>query len=224
MGRVLEQRVVCARSVYSASMRRFVILGQKARASTDFLLADIPSTSGRLDVLLRALRAALLFSHGVRKDSLVYLLLLGLPEQARTLRIDGAASRYLRPDERSLATTLKKLLALPCEGPEFAPARPGMAIAAGGVETLWPELATSRVYLLEQDAPDIRQCDLSAADSCFVLGDHLGVSESLRAWLLEHGATPLSVGPRMLHSEDVIALIHNELDRLEHASQRVSSD
>src|SRR5262249_48236238 len=127
-------------------MRRFVIVGQKARASADFLLVDIPSTSGRLDVLLRALRAALLFSHGVRQDSLAYLVLLGSPERALTARIDGAASRYLRPDERSLAATLKKLLVWPCQASTFTPARPGMSVAAGGLETVLPELAASRVY------------------------------------------------------------------------------
>ncbi|HKU39720.1 MAG TPA: hypothetical protein VJR89_16280, partial [Polyangiales bacterium] len=170
-------------------MRRFVIVGQKARASPDFLLADIPSTSGRLDVLLRALRAALLFSHGVRKDSVVYLLLLGLPERTRTARIEGGASRYLRPDERSLATTLKKLLVWPCESADFVFARPGMAIAAGGIETLWSELQASRVYVLEPGGQDIRDCDLSGDDACFVLGDHLGLSEALRAELLARGAT-----------------------------------
>ena len=61
-----------------------MVVGQRARASSDFLLVDIPSTSGRLDVLLRCLRAALLVSHGVRRDTVVYLCLLGTPERPRT--------------------------------------------------------------------------------------------------------------------------------------------
>ena len=40
--------------------RRFVVIGQQASASPDFSLLDLPGTSGRLDVLLRCLRAALL--------------------------------------------------------------------------------------------------------------------------------------------------------------------
>lgn len=196
-------------------MRRFVVVGQKAKASADFLLVDIPSTSGRLDVLLRALRAALLFSHGVRHDSAIYLVLLGLPEQPRTARILGAASRYLRPDERSLATTLKKVLALPCEEPRFTEVRPGLAIAAGGFERLFPELSGSQLYLLEPGAPDIREHELPAGDLTFVLGDHLGLAGTLRAELLARGAKTLSVGPKPLHTEDVIALVHNELDRRE---------
>ena len=57
--------------------RRFVVIGQSATASPDFSLVDIAGTSGRLDVLLRCLRAALLVSHGLRRDTVVYLVLLG---------------------------------------------------------------------------------------------------------------------------------------------------
>ena len=213
-------------------MRRFVIVGQTAKASPDFLLVDIPSTSGRLDVLLRSLRAALLYSHGVRKDSIVYLLLLGLPERVCTARIEGSASRYLRPDERSLATTLKKLLTHASSSAAFVDKafvdkafvdkafvdkRAGMAVAEGGMEVVLPELAGSTLYLLEAGAPDIRGLALTGQDQTFVLGDHLGLQEGVRAQLLAAGAVPVSVGPRPLHTEDVIALVHNELDRREQA-------
>lgn len=197
--------------------RRFVIVGQKARASPDFLLADIPSTSGRIDVLLRAARASLLFSHGVRRDTIAYLMLLGLPERPRVVRIDGEASRYLRPDERSLGATLKKALTLPPTSGVFVAARNGLSIADGGLETIAPELASSALYLLEPGAPDIRACALPESDATFVIGDHLGFPDALRAQLLVDGARPISVGPRALHSEDVIALVHNELDRREPA-------
>ncbi|MET0385003.1 MAG: tRNA (pseudouridine(54)-N(1))-methyltransferase TrmY [Polyangiales bacterium] len=196
-------------------MRRFVVIGQKARATPDFLLVDIPSTSGRLDVLVRSLRAALLFSHGVRRDSAIYLVLLGVPERPRTIRVDGAASKYLRPDERSLATTLKKALATEPSTPTNAPfhvARHGIAIAEGGYELLAREPRSGPLYLLEQHAPDIRATELPA-EATFVLGDHLGLPAELRDSLLRDGAIPISVGPRALQTEDVITLIHNELDR-----------
>jgi tRNA (pseudouridine54-N1)-methyltransferase len=202
-------------------MRRFIVVGQKARASADFLLVDIPSTSGRLDVLLRALRSALLISHGVRKDTVVYLVLLGEPDCARTVRIDGAAARYLRPDERSLATTLKKALATPSggidgiDGAGFVPVRPGISVANGGIESLLPELQDCRLYLLEEAAADIRQLEHLGDDAAFVLGDHLGLSPTTRAELLSRGAQPISVGPKVLHTEDVVALVANELDRRE---------
>jgi tRNA (pseudouridine54-N1)-methyltransferase len=203
--------------VWECFMRRFVLVGEKARASPDFLLVDIPSTSGRLDALLRALRASLLVSHGVRTDTVVYLVLLGDPARPRTLRVDGAAARYLRPDERSLATTAKKALGVQCEQAGFNAVRNGIAVADGGIEVVLPELAGSTLYLLEQNAPDIRACVQlgAAADNTFVVGDHLGLTEATRETFLTRGACSLSVGPRALHSEDAIAIASNELDRRE---------
>jgi tRNA (pseudouridine54-N1)-methyltransferase len=195
-------------------MRRLVVIGQRARASPDFLLVDIPSTSGRLDVLIRCLRAALLVSHGVRRDTIVYLSLLGDPERPRTLRFDGSAAKYLRPDERSLATVLKKALATGSDGGgEFAPVREGVAIADGGVACLWGDLAGSALYLLEEGAPDLRGCSIPSGDVAFVIGDHLGLPAQLREELVRRGAEPVSVGPISLHAEDVVTLVVNELDR-----------
>jgi diacylglycerol kinase family enzyme len=54
---------------------RLVVLGGKATGH--FRLNDLPGTSGRLDALLRCLRAALLVSHGVRRHVSVYLVLGG---------------------------------------------------------------------------------------------------------------------------------------------------
>jgi tRNA (pseudouridine54-N1)-methyltransferase len=198
-------------------MRRFVVVAQKARASADFLLVDIPSTSGRLDVLLRCLRAALLVSHGVRRDTVVYLVLLGDPGRPVTLRIEGSASRYLRPDERSLATVIKKALALPpatgSVTPTFSPVRAGITIAEGGIETLEDELAGSKVYLLDEAGEDLREHLPSAEDVTFFLGDHIGLDPHALTCIHAFAPHALRVGPLSLHSEDVITLVHNELDR-----------
>jgi tRNA (pseudouridine54-N1)-methyltransferase len=195
-------------------MRRFVVIGQRARASPDFLLVDIPSTSGRLDVLLRCLRAALLVSHGVRRDTVVYLSLLGDPERPRTLRFDGPAAKYMRPDERSLATVVKKALASAADGGgAFRPVREGISIADGGVDCVWSELAGAALYLLEEGAPDLRSCSLPNGEVAFVIGDHLGLPDGLREALLARGAQAVSVGPLSLHAEDVVTLVANELDR-----------
>jgi tRNA (pseudouridine54-N1)-methyltransferase len=196
-------------------MRRFIVVGQRARSDGDFLLADIPSTSGRADVLLRALRAALLISHNVRRDTVVYLLLLGSAERVRTVRVEGAASRYLRPDERSLATTLKKalLFPIPVNAAGFTEVRPGIAVAAEGLACVLPELEHSRLFLLEPGAADVRGCDFSHSDNSFLLGDHLGIHEAIREQWLQLGAECISVGPVALYTEDTISLVANELDR-----------
>lgn len=192
-------------------MRRFVILGGKATSSGSFSLSDIPGTSGRLDVLLRCLRAGLLVSHGLRQDTVVYLVLLGGPP--RVLRFDGAAAKYIRPDERSLATTVKKALAVATEAPGFAAVRPGIAVASGGLEAVLADAGQGTRYLLEESGADVRGVALDMRDPVFFVGDHVGIADGHRAELASHGAVPISVGPVSVHAEDVITLLSNELDR-----------
>jgi tRNA (pseudouridine54-N1)-methyltransferase len=197
-------------------MRRFVVIGQTAAASGDFLLDDLPGTSGRLDLLLRCVRAALLCSHGMRTDVVVYLVLYGGSRAPRTLRIDGATARFIRPDERSLATLAKKVLAsdIDAGATAFVAARPGVAVARGGIEGVLTDLGTRAPFVLEEGAPDVREAvGVDHPDAVFFLGDHLGLSEAVRARLGADGARPIAVGPTSLHAEDAVAIVLNEIDR-----------
>jgi len=194
-------------------MRSFIVIGQRATASADFSIDDVPGTGGRLDVLLRCLRAALLVSHGVRRDTRAYLVLLGGASAPRALRVDGSVAEYLRPDERSLATLVKKALAGDMDGPGFVAARHGVAIAHGGLEAVLTDLGAVTPYVLEQGAPDLRGVPLAADDAAFFVGDHLGFGEEDRARIASIGATPVGLGPVGVHAEDAIAIVANELDR-----------
>jgi tRNA (pseudouridine54-N1)-methyltransferase len=200
-------------------MRRFIVIGQKASASPDFSLINLPASSGRLDVLLRCLRAALLFSHGLRRDTVVYLVLLGGPRAPRVLRIEGATARFLRPDERSLAVMAQKALAAPVEGTGFVTVRPGIAVAEGGLDAVLADLGAATVYRLDEGAVDIREVALEAEDSAFFLGDHLGFDEATGAALDALAATAVSVGPVSVHADDAVTLVTNELDRRERLSR-----
>lgn len=193
-------------------MRRFVVVGQRASGSAALRLDDLPSSSGRLDVLLRCLRAALLTSHGVRADTVVYLVLAGEPSRVRALRVEGARVRFLRPDERSLALLVQKSLA--CEGGRdaFVEVRPGVSLAEGGLEVVARELEGATLVSLDEDADDVRGAPLGGELAVFV-GDHLGFSAKLRAWLGARGARAVSLGPTSLFAEDAIVLLANELDR-----------
>ena len=72
-----------------------------------------------------------------------------------------------------------------------------------------------RSTLLEEHAPDVRDVGLEHDDAAYFLGDHLGFEQADRERLAALGATAVSVGPLSLHSDDVIAILTNELDRLE---------
>jgi tRNA (pseudouridine54-N1)-methyltransferase len=194
-------------------MRRFVVLGQRASASGDFELDDLPGTSGRLDVLLRCLRAALLVSHGVRRDTVAYLVLLGGPAAPRTLRVDGRTAEYLRPDERSLARAIKKVLATCGDGAGFVERSHGFALADGGLEAVLADLGTSTPYVLAEGAADLRAAEVDLDNPVFFLGDHVGFEEAARERLEALGALRVGIGPVSVHADDAIAIVSNELDR-----------
>jgi tRNA (pseudouridine54-N1)-methyltransferase len=196
-------------------MRHFVVIGREAKASPDFLLDDLPGTSGRLDVGLRCVRAGLLLSHGLRRDVVVYLVLGGGPRAPRVLRIRGADARFLRPDERSLAILARKALAghEDTDATVFVERRPGIALARGGIERALADLGAARLYVLEESGDDLRRVDPLGPDAAFFLGDHTGIDGADRAKLAAQGARPLSVGPRSIHAEDAVAIVSNELDR-----------
>jgi tRNA (pseudouridine54-N1)-methyltransferase len=198
-------------------VRRFVVIGQQAGASNDFSLDDLPGSSGRLDVLLRCVRAALLVSHGVRRDVVVYLVFLGGP-QPRVLRFDGAAARFVRPDERSLATLVKKALAkaddLQRTARGFVEVKAGIASASGGLAEVIADLGCATPFVLDENGADVRDSkDLGRGDVAFFVGDHKGFGEATRTSLAAIGARPIRVGPVSLHAEDAIAVVSNEIDR-----------
>ena len=196
--------------------RRFVIIGQKTTASSDFLLDDIPGTSGRLDILLRCVRAALLYSHGLRRDTIVYLVLLGGPSAPRSVRIDGAAAQFVRPDERALAALIKKTLSSREDenATGFVDVKTGIAIAKGGVDVVLADVGDIAKFVLDEQGSDFREIDdLGRNDAAFFIGDHLGFDAATDAQLKSIGATSIRVGPVSLHAEDVVTLVANQLDR-----------
>lgn len=196
-------------------VRNFAIIGQKASSTEQFILDDLPGTSGRLDVLVRCLRAAMLPSHGIRRGVVVYLVLLGGALAPRVVRVDGAAVLFLRPDERSLAVRVQKVLASREDQgtTKWVTVRPGFAVTRGGFERVLDDVDGATPYVLEEGATDIREVpDLAASHGLFVIGDHLGLPDHVRAQL--EGARRISIGPVSLHADDVVTLVTNQLDRL----------
>jgi tRNA (pseudouridine54-N1)-methyltransferase len=184
---------------------RFVVLGGKATGH--FRLNDLPGTSGRLDALLRCLRAALLVSHGVRRGAVVYLVLGG---DGVVLRVEGAGVKFLRPDERSLAVLAQKALAAPRSGGGFTGVRPGVAVADGGLAEVLGDVGALPRFVLDERGEDVRGVALPRGGAVYFLGDHLGMSDAVQNSL---GAKGICVGPVSVHAEDAVAVLCNELDR-----------
>ena len=196
-------------------MRRVIVVGQKARAAGDLLLDDVPGTSGRLDVLLRCVRAAMFVSHGIRSDVVLYLVLLGDEAAPRDVRYVATEARFWRPDERNMAALLRGVFArgVAPEAPhDFVEGKPGVCIAEGGLARALEDVGDAPLYVLEEGGADVRDVTVDPR-GVFVLGDHLGFDAPTEAALRERGAQPVRVGPLSLHADDALAVLWNELDR-----------
>jgi tRNA (pseudouridine54-N1)-methyltransferase len=197
-------------------MRSFIIVGHKAITSPNFSLEDIPGTSGRLDILCRAVTAAFVLSHGIRKDVCVYLILLG-GEIPKTIRLDGLTLRHLNPDERTTAALLKKALAVPAT-PLWALSTSGIFVRTGGLEQLLADLKDVKLIYLREDGADIRGLDAGgnsgglSTEAAYILGDHTGMTPEEEALLELAGAKVVSLGPTSLHADHCIVLLNWFLD------------
>ena len=186
-------------------MTVFAIVGHLARTDGSFSLNDLPGSGGRMDVLCRCVNASLFLSHDLRRDTDCYLVLQGPPSGPKTIRFSGSKVRSLSPDERSPAALIKKVIDVPC-GSEFREAADGVSIRKGGLDRLLQEMPCA---VLDETGEDIRKAkDLPVS---FLLSDHMNFTETENALI---GNCPkYSVGPRCLHADHTITVLHNELDR-----------
>ena len=189
-------------------MRRFVVVGHRARTSGDFSLNDLPGGAGRIDVLCRCVNAAFFLSHDLRHDAECYLVLLGEPTPPKTVLFRGSELRSLNPDERSAGALLKKALSLLC-GDEFRESSPGVYVRRGGLARLLGEVPCG---LLHEDGGDIRSAD--NLPEGFLLSDHMNFTEDEDK--MTRDLPRISVGPVSLHADHTITIVQNEIDRREH--------
>ena len=194
------------------AMRNFIVVGHKATTTPNFSLEDIPGTSGRLDILCRAVTAAFVISHGIRKDVCVYLILLG-GEVPKTIHLRGETLRHLNPDERTTAALLKKALALPATA-EWAMSTSGIFVRTGNLTELLAYLKDVKLIYLREDGADIRGLDTGSlsGEAAFILGDHTGMTPEEEALIEQAGAKVVSLGPTSLHADHCIVLLNWFLD------------
>jgi tRNA (pseudouridine54-N1)-methyltransferase len=187
-------------------MRRFVVVGHLGSTDPGFSLNDLPG-AGRMDELCRCVAASLCLSHGMRRDAECWLLLLGGPRGPKTISFSGAEVRNLSPDERNIAGLIKKALALPC-GTTFREASPGVRVRKGGLDAVLDECSCA---VLDEGGVDVREA--SSLPETVLLSDHLNFTEEEEA--LTRGLPSYSLGPQVLHADQAIVVLHNELDRRE---------
>lgn len=197
-------------------MREFITVGHKARTDGSFNLNDLPGSGGRMDILCRCINCALFLSHDIRRDVIIYLVLLGEPDMPRIVKFEGENVRYLNPDERSSGSLIKKALEKSTIS-RWRESTPGVWIRRGDLADLLDEVLTNkkRLFYLKENGNDIRDefKEYMPDDSVFVLGDHTGMTPEEETVILDFDAKTINVSPISLHADHCIILVNNEIDR-----------
>jgi tRNA (pseudouridine54-N1)-methyltransferase len=198
-------------------VRRFIVVGQRARTARDLPLDDICGAAGRWDLLARCVQGSLFLAHDLRRDSELVLVLLGEPDAPKAVRVSGGTVRNLNPDERSTVALLSRALEVPLpRNGRWVEVQPGIHVARRGLRGVLEEPGDGPMVLLDEDAkvdagglPAL----LGGDDATFVLGDNNGLDKEQMSEVRSRGAYEVSLGPKPLHTDHCIVIVHNLLDR-----------
>ena len=197
-------------------MRRFAVVGHRAMSKGKLPLNDLASGAGRMDVLVRALMAGLMTSHGLRKDTVVVLHLLGGPGPARRIKFDGSTLKGLHADERSIAGIIGKVIATPLPPiGHWQPITAGISHSGGHLDSTLREWAEAPTVILDADAPRLWQSDATlTADGTpnnttlnFVLSDDQPLGD-----IEADNTRARSIGSQWLQGHMAIGVVHFLLD------------
>ena len=197
-------------------MRQFAVVGHRAIAKGTLQLNDLAGSGGRMDVLVRALMAGLLTSHGIRKDTTVVLHLLGGEGPSRRIKFSGDSLKGLHADERSIAGTVGKIIATPLPPiGHWQPVTAGIEQSGGGLETTLREWKKGPNIFLDADAPRLW------AQGALLPNDSKGSNQNLNFILSDDRPleTPTStdvvlrsLGKEWLQGHMAIGIVHVLLD------------
>lgn len=195
-------------------MRRFVIVGHRAVTHADFNLNDLCGSTGRLDVLLRAINSAFFLSHDIRRDVELYLMLLGEPDPPKTIRLVGSELKYLNPDERSTGALIRNALIKKLRNEEVK-STPGIYISRMGFRDVLEKCArSSTIVHLKEDGEGIALLK-TLEEITFVLSDDRDLTEEEENILSSYSSNTISLGPLSYHTDHCVVVVNNILDRLE---------
>ena len=195
-----------------------MLFARKARTSPDFSLNDLPGSGGRLDLVARCVTQALWLSHRLRSDTSCFAVLNGPPSPPVTIAFYASLLQRVSPDERNVASWIKLALKQLQRSPnlkEWVKVQRGIAVMRCGIEELVSDLRSAgfSIYVLHEKGKDVAKIEFDA-NSCFVLGDHLGLPKKIENFLLRKcDATKVSLGPTSYLASSCIAIINYLLDR-----------
>lgn len=197
-------------------MRRFAVVGHRAMSKGKLPLNDLAGGGGRMDVVVRALMAGLLTSHGLRTNTEVVLHLLGGPGPPRRIKFTGSELKGLHADERSIAGTVGKVIATPLPPiGHWQPITVGIAHSGGDLDTTMREWKDAPTVVLDADAPRLwsseavlpAQSHVDNTPMNFILSDDQPLGHVSGENVIHR-----SLGSQWLQGHTAIAIVHFLLD------------
>ena len=197
-------------------MRRFAVVGHRAMSKGKLPLNDLTGAGGRMDVLVRALIAGLLTSHGLRRNTVVVLHLMGGPGPPRRIKFDGSELKGLHADERSIAGTIGKVIATPLPPiGHWQPITAGITHSGGDLRLTLREWNDAPTVVLDADAPRLwsesavlpSSSAPNEAPMNFILSDDQPLGDLEGVDVLQR-----SLGTQWLQGHMAVAIVHFLLD------------
>ena len=183
--------------------RNFVIIGHRAHTAADWKLDDLCGGAGRLDVLVRCVTTSLWKSHGIRRDTDVWLILNGPPNPPVTVHLSGKNIQYLNPDERSTAALIRNGLIKFKKEKGPMETSPGITMERIGLKDVLKKLP--KPVLLSENGKD----EIGEAKT-FILGDDKNPTDEEMNIL--NDLPSIKLGKDSLLSSACITLMHHLLD------------
>jgi len=230
--RGFERVVPALHKEHSSGTRDLILLCHRTPekvAMGQFKLDNLPD--GRVDLLARCASAAIFLSHGVRRNTRLWLT---LQDQGVALCLDGGAARGMHPDERTLAAALKRTLAVEHGAMRRTDTDNGWTFHQGGLdvrlrELLPPGRMRPLIQLHEEGETTLQEAVQLASDGAagkdasdsdpvgvvLVIGDQLGYTAEEEALLAHQGGRRARCSPKGLLTSHCIVLAHHALDQEE---------
>ena len=199
-------------------MREFIYYSRTAPTKGNAISSDLMK-SGRLDIAIHTVIASFFLSHGIRDDTKLHLVFAGQPDPVKHLEFSpktegktGVDKVYL--SKKDISGLIKRMLYKYKEGKKTE-VFPGYFIEKKPLLRLIEELSSQgkSIYLLDPKGEDIRSVEFDE-NSVFILGDHLGLPKK-ELKRLKSLCDPITIGKKTYFASHTVAIVHNELDRLE---------
>ena len=181
-------------------------------------ISDLASGAGRVDVLVRAIMASLLTSHGIRQDTEVIIHLQGGPGPYRRIKFVGQQIRGMHAEERSVAGIIAKIIKQPT--PPIGIWRKvseGLYESGGDIYDTIREHSESKIVVLDADQESLWSLDAKITnepisnndlDLTFILSDDKPLELEIQDNIVSR-----SIGSQWLQGHIAIGICHFLLDQ-----------